>query len=617
MTGFGAYDLPGVGPSGFREGAPAFGSAIRPHGSIGQPSVKGVSKLLQRIRTQAARLRSRGRPPAPQAAPARFALSSGLPDWRAILATNPTLWAAARAEAADGPRVLVATNTGGHGLVSILESTLAVALTLRGARVHTLLCDSALPACLQAQIGSLPDPNVLVRYQLPKNLCSACVQKGESVFLPVGCEHHRLSDLVLEEERTEARRLAESLPLAEIADFRFRDLAVGEHAYAGALRYFARGDLAEEPLGEPVLRRYLEAALLTTFAVNRLIHDEGFESAAFHHGIYIPQGIVGEACRRSGVRVANWAAAYRRNTFIFSHGDTYHHTLLSEPTEDWENFPWTEGRESQILDYLKSRWSGTRDWIWFHEKPDEDFQKFIAETGVDPEKPLIGLLTNVVWDAQLHYRANAFENMIEWVCETIRYFASRPDLQLLIRVHPAEIRGTVPSRQHIADEIRGAFPNLPANVFIIPPESPVSTYAAMVECDAVIIYGTKMGVELTSLGVPVIVAGEAWIRNKGLTLDAGSVAEYWEILDRLPLESRMDEATTRRARKYAYHFFFRRMIPLPFMLPAQGDTFYQLGIERLDDLLPGRSPGLDVICDGIIEGTPFIYPAETLGLHDA
>jgi hypothetical protein len=37
----------------------------------------------------------------------------------------------------------------------------------------------------------------------------------------------------------------------------------------------------------------------------------------------------------------------------------------------------------------------------------------------------------------------------------------------------------------------------------------------------------------------------------------------------------------------------------------------------LEDLLPGVNPGLDLICEGILTGSPFIYPAETLGLHDA
>jgi hypothetical protein len=193
-------------------------------------------------------------------------------------------------------------------------------------------------------------------------------------------------------------------------------------------------------------------------------------------------------------------------------------------------------------------------------------------------------------------------------------------LQLLIRVHPAEIRGTLPSRQPIIPEIERAFPTLPANVFLIAPESQVSTYAVMARCNAVVIYGTKTGVELTSMGIPTIAAGEAWIRNKGITLDANSAEEYFRLLDRLPISERLRPQILERARKYAYHFFFRRMIPLTLLHPAtdrQSFTPYQLEITNIDQLRPGKDLGLDVICNGILEGREFIYPAEQILTRDA
>jgi hypothetical protein len=202
--------------------------------------------------------------------------------------------------------------------------------------------------------------------------------------------------------------------------------------------------------------------------------------------------------------------------------------------------------------------------------------------------------------------------MLEWVHETIAYFARRPELQLVIRVHPAEIRGGLPSRQPLVTEIAKRWPQLPANIFIVPPESRVSTYAVLEHCDAALIYGTKMGVELTSVGIPVIVGGEAWIRNKGLTLDARTAQEYFQLLDRLPLRGRLDAETVRRAKMYAYHFFFRRMMPLEVMEPAEGKPPYRVRVERLADLRPGRHRGLDIVCDGILKGTPFVFPAESL-----
>jgi hypothetical protein len=179
-------------------------------------------------------------------------------------------------------------------------------------------------------------------------------------------------------------------------------------------------------------------------------------------------------------------------------------------------------------------------------------------------------------------------------------------LQLLIRVHPAEISGFPPSRQPILRELHQRLPRLAANVVVVPPESGMSTYALMSLCNAAIIYGTKMGVELTSVGLPVIVAGEAWIRNKGLTYDASSPAEYFRILAQLPFPARLGPVQLARARRYAYHFFFNRMIPLPFVEPKAGYPIYRLKLDTLSKLLPGQSRGLDTICDGILNRQPFV-----------
>jgi hypothetical protein len=196
--------------------------------------------------------------------------------------------------------------------------------------------------------------------------------------------------------------------------------------------------------------------------------------------------------------------------------------------------------------------------------------------------------------------------MLDWLVQTCRYFATRQDLQLLIRVHPAEISGFPPSRQPVLGELRKAIAQLPANIVVVPPESELSTYALMSLCNGVIIYGTKTGVELASRGIPVIVAGEAWIRNKGLTWDASSPEEYFRILDGLPFASRLDAGMIARARRYAYHFFFNRMIPLPFIEPHAGNAIYRLKLNTVRHLLPGESAGLDTICNGILRRTPFV-----------
>lgn len=519
-----------------------------------------------------------------------------------LLNANADAWKEA-CMAASGPRYLFATSMANYNHASVVERILAIALTLRGARVNFLLCDSALPCCQMTKIHGCAPKVLLQGSATPR--CKVCVQEAQRLFVPLGLPVLWFGDYLSAEDDAEARRISSTIALDEISAYSPGGMSIGEHAVAGALRYYGRGDLQNEEAAESIQRRYLLSALLAQKMFTHVLDTHQYDAVVFHHGIYTPQGIIGEVCRSRNVRVVNWNPTYRKNTFIFSHTDTYHHTMISEPTESWSSIPWNDRLERTTLDYLDSRRRGSEDWIWFHERPENDLAAFAREFGVDWSRPVVGLLTSVMWDAQLHYRANAFPNMLSWVLHTIEHFRARPELQLLIRVHPAEVRGMVPSRQKMADELARLVPNLPGNVFVVPPEHQASTYALMDQCDSVLIFNTKTGIELSALGIPVVVAGEAWIRGKGFSLDASSPADYDRILGGLPLGARLSPEKTAAAKRYAFHFFFRRMLELPFINSPKQFTF-SVELTSLDALRPGRWPGLDCICDGIATGAPFI-----------
>lgn len=508
-------------------------------------------------------------------------------------------------------KVLLATSLGGWQPGTRLDSVLATALRLRGAEVAVWLCDAALPACQLADAYFYPDQTRFLRDGPAADMCATCFAPAAELFAGVGVVVHPLSATLERDETAAADSVARDLPFDKIPGFEVDGIAIGEHALSGALRFYARGDLVGEPQGEAVLRAYLRAALRTFYSFRRLLARERFDAVVLHHGIYVPQGTIAEVCRDRGVRVATWHPAYRRNCFTFAQDDTYHRAMIVEPTSTWDQMEWSGAHEAAILEYLHSRWEGSEDWISFNRDPEDNLRKISTDLGLDPDKPWIGLLTSVMWDARLHYPGNAYSGVWEWVRQTIEYFAQRPELQLIIRVHPAEVRGRLPARQLLGDEIARAFPELPANVVVIPAASTISSYVVLANCDAALIYATKMGIELTASGIPTVVAGEAWIRGKGFSLDADSPQQYRQILDRLPLRERMPVDQIARARKYAFHYFFRRMIPLDFVHQGSNRSLaFDVDIGSLEELRPGNHLGLDVICAGILEGGDFVYPAE-------
>jgi hypothetical protein len=523
----------------------------------------------------------------------RYRPYSGVrPNWSWLI-DNPE-WVAARQMAQGGRQVLVATGTGSNWPCSALESLLGVAMTLRGADVRFLLCDGVLPACQECDHQWLSTRDFM-RNGPQSELCHSCFGPAYDMLAPLGLPILRYSQFIDEAGSVQGSSLANL------------DANLSEHAHAGALRYFGRGTLPSGEVGQAILARFQDAAHMSARAVERLLDDQHPDVAIFHHGIYVPQGVVGSVLRGAGVRVVNWGPAYRKGTTIFSHGDSYHHTMIDEAPSQWSSMPWSETEEAKVMTYLHSRWTGGNDWISFQTNAEQDSRTIASRLALDSTRPVIGLLTNVIWDAQLHFGKSAFPSMLDWLFASIDHFILHPELQLVIRIHPAEVLGSVPSRQRAADEIAIRFGTLPPHIKVIGPEEKISTYSLMTLCNSALVYGTKTALELACTGLPVVVAGEAWSRGKGFTIDVSSPEEYFSVLDMLPLEKSLSDEQVMAARKYAYHFFFRRMIPLKSLKPLRRLAPYAVNASSIDELRPGYDPGLDTICDGILAGSPFVF----------
>ena len=91
-------------------------------------------------------------------------------DGLARLADDPE-WRRALEASRSGPRVLIATNTGGHFPIDTIDRLLGAALTLRGASVTHVLCDAALPACQMCEFNLTPDVDAFAKNGPDKLLC--------------------------------------------------------------------------------------------------------------------------------------------------------------------------------------------------------------------------------------------------------------------------------------------------------------------------------------------------------------------------------------------------------------------------------------------------------------
>jgi hypothetical protein len=204
-----------------------------------------------------------------------------------------------------------------------------------------------------------------------------------------------------------------------------------------------------------------------------------------------------------------------------------------------------------------------------------------AALGLD-NRPLVLLATNVLGDSLTLGRNIFSRSMAEWISRTVQYFAGRPDVQLVIRVHPGEV---LTHGQSMASVVREVLPRLPEHIRLIGPKEKVNTYDLVDVADLGLVYTTTVGMEAAMNGLPVIVAGQTHYRGRGFTLDPDSWVTYFKILGQVldnPQAHRLSRAQVERAWEYAYRFFFEFPRPFPWHLVRMWEDYK---IRPLADVL--------------------------------
>jgi hypothetical protein len=185
--------------------------------------------------------------------------------------------------------------------------------------------------------------------------------------------------------------------------------------------------------------------------------------------------------------------------------------------------------------------------------------------GLD-DRPVVLLPTNVLGDTATLGRTVFSRSMTDWIEQVIPFFAKRSDVQLIVRIHPAESWTVGPS---VAEIIRKVLPELPPHIHLIGPKEKVNTYDLMEITDLALVYTTTAGVEMATRGIPVLVSGRATYRKRGFTIDADSWEEYFQKLEQsladLPA-NKLSHEQIERAWNYAYAYFHEFTRPYPWHL---------------------------------------------------
>ncbi len=245
--------------------------------------------------------------------------------------------------------------------------------------------------------------------------------------------------------------------------------------------------------------------------------------------------------------------------------------------------PLTEKQNERIVEMEKARMGarsfGKSERLW-QDTPRGGGEQARQELGLN-ERPIVLLATNVLGDSLVLGRDVFCNSMADWILHTIEFFASHPQIQLIIRVHPGERFMTGPS---MVDAIHQEYPQLPENVRLVGPLDKINTYDLMEIICLGLTYTTTTGLEMAMNHIPVVVAGDTHYRGRGFTLDAGDWQEYYQLLEKVPAQPEayaLTEKQVELAWRYAYHFFFTFPLPFPWHLVGFAGDLEKWPLERV------------------------------------
>jgi hypothetical protein len=354
----------------------------------------------------------------------------------------------------------------------------------------------------------------------------------------------------------------------------FHGAHVGEQTLSTLSRRHRRGRIS---LADPIVRADLEQSLAesmrSVIAGERLLNAVDPDVVIFNEKGYAGFGSIYDLALSRKANVIQFVAAgiHWRDALVFrrftEETRRVHPTSLS--AESWaklRTLPWTDARERELLEEFRLRYGGGEmhpDAGLQAGKQIKSADTVRAQLGLDPSKKTAVVFSHVLWDANMFYGDDLFDDQETWLVETVRAAVANPRVNWIVKLHPANAyKAHDPAQLNDEIAIREAIGDLPPHVTLLRPETDVNTYSLFELADVGVTIRGTIGMELPCFGVPMLTAGTGRYSGMGFTLDSTSAAEYLERLATVEEIVPLDEEEVLLAKRHAYGIF--RLRPFRF-----------------------------------------------------
>jgi hypothetical protein len=423
------------------------------------------------------------------------------------------------------------------------------------------ICDSAFDICTK-------DGMIKSREKYPF-FCHECWNGYKFIEEKTGIDIIRMSHSLSGYQAiadTEGKLLAGFRDLSECLGYEFEGVPIGKFAQKSVLRYFLTGSLAEsnETLG--IFKRFIMAGIRYSLAFNKVLDDRpGVKYVILNNGSLVFEAVARALCDKRGLTYITYETYIGNNSLIYKKNGPVMDLNWSEEYNSFvKNFTPDASIKLNVDGFFNDLQEGVGMYAVLNTEHRND-----KLTGVDR---YACLFTNLNYDTAVIDKNFLFRNMEEWIISVIDFWkTNNPDLTLVIRVHPGELKLVTASREFLGDRIRKACGNND-KILVLDADEHVNSYELIKGMEYGLIYSSTIGLEIARAGKACLVAGLPWYRDKSFVIYPDSADEYFKILKSLSagtLKFIPDEDELIRAIYFVYFNRVKRLKGIKLYTPRE------------------------------------------------
>ena len=464
----------------------------------------------------------------------------------------------------------------------------AKAMKLRGADVKVLVCDSFLKGCEIK--NSKNSKNV--------DVCSTCKFNQKYILDNYGLDIILLSSIFSNDDLEFIKKTSVNLLVKEKKYFNNFDLTrlVNE----SVTRHYYGSNPKSKEENDDITYNHLFTAVASYMAAKK-INDSFKPNIIFNsmnvYSSWEPYYTYFSSVPNVDVFILS-ITAFNYNSVILNQMDLYNSTSrFYDYLDSRLNKNLTEIEREELFSFINKRKNGDSK-IFLDQKYYQRNTKIEETLQLDTKKKNIFLFSNIYWDVGISESGCLYDNVIDWILDTIDIVSKIKNTHLYIKIHPAEDFDSSSSLKGVKDFIYEKHPILPNHISLITPDMKINPTELFPLIDSAILFNGTLGLEALFENIPVIITGKAPYSNLNLVNQPINKMEYLNMLN-----GSMNLINPKKEdyELFAYFYFIKTCIPWNLTKSAYSDNFKGFTFDSLEDILPGNNKYLDHLCNCILK----------------